>query len=244
MEMIYKVDFVEVVEVIIRSLLSLATLFIATKIIGKKQVSELSLFDYVIGISIGNFSAEISLSNDIQYVNAFVAVMVFGIISYLVSLWSLKSMRMRRFFLGKPTMLIQEGHIIRKNLKKVRMNVNELLQQCRTNGNFDLNEIEYAIMESNGQISILPKAIEKPVTPKDMQLKVDKSYMCADVIIDGKIIINNLLNMNKDKAWLLKELKVKGYNDCSGILLATLDPYEKLTIYEDNRNLEVRNILE
>lgn len=244
MEMIYKVDFVEVLEVIIRSLLSLATLFIATKIIGKKQVSELSLFDYVIGISIGNFSAEISLSNDIQYVNAFVAVMVFGIISYLVSLWSLKSMRMRRFFLGKPTMLIQEGHIIRKNLKKVRMNVNELLQQCRTNGNFDLNEVEYAIMESNGQVSILPKAIEKPVTPKDMQLKVDKSYMCANVIIDGKIIINNLLNMNKDKSWLLKELKVKGYNDCSGILLATLDPYEKLTIYEDNRNLEVRNILE
>lgn len=244
MEMIYKVDMIEVLEVIIRSLLSLATLFIATKIIGKKQVSELSLFDYVIGISIGNFSAEISLSNDIQYVNAFVAVMVFGIISYLVSLWSLKSMRMRRFFLGKPTILIQDGHIIRKNLKKVRMNINELLQQCRTNGNFDLNEVEYAIMESNGQISILPKAIEKPVTPKDMQLKVDKSYMCANVIIDGKIIINNLLNMNKDKEWLEKELKVKGYEDCSGILLATLDPNEKLTIYEDNRNLKVRNILE
>lgn len=244
MEMIYKVDMIEVLEVIIRSLLSLATLFIATKIIGKKQVSELSLFDYVIGISIGNFSAEISLSNDIQYVNAFVAVMVFGIISYLVSLWSLKSMRMRRFFLGKPTILIQDGHIIRKNLKKVRMNINELLQQCRTNGNFDLNEVEYAIMESNGQISILPKAIEKPVTPKDMQLKVDKSYMCANVIIDGKIIINNLLNMNKNKEWLEKELKVKGYEDCSGILLATLDPNEKLTIYEDNRNLKVRNILE
>lgn len=244
MEMIYKIDMIEVLEVIIRSLLSLATLFIATKIIGKKQVSELSLFDYVIGISIGNFSAEISLSNDIQYVNAFVAVMVFGLVSYFVSLWSLKSMRMRRFFLGKPTVLIQDGHIIRKNLKKVRMNINELLQQCRTNGNFDLNEVEYAIMESNGQISILPKAIEKPVTPKDMQLKVDKSYMCANVIIDGKVIINNLLNMNKDEAWLEKELKVKGYDDCSGILLATLDPNEKLTIYEDNRNLKVRNILE
>ena len=146
MEMIYKVDMVEVLEVIIRSLLSLTTLFIVTKIIGKKQVSELSLFDYVIGISIGNFAAEISLSNDIQYINAFVAVLVFGLISYGVSLWSLKSMRMRGFFLGKPTILIQEGHIIKKNLKKVRMNINELLQQCRTNGNFDLNEVEYAIM--------------------------------------------------------------------------------------------------
>lgn len=244
MEMIYKVDYIELLEVVIRSLLSLTTLFIVTKIIGKKQVSELSLFDYVIGISIGNFAAEISLSNDIQFINAFAAVLVFGLVSFFVSLWSLKSMKMRRFFLGKPTILIQEGHIIRKNLKKVRMNVNELLQQCRTNGNFDLNEVEFAIMESNGQISILPKALEKPVTPKDMKLNVDKSFMCANVIIDGKLIKNNLYGMNKDESWLDKELRVKGYTDMSQILLATLDPNEKLTIYEDNNKLQVKNILE
>ena len=244
MEMLYEFDMVEILEVIIRSLLSLATLFIATKIIGKKQVSELSLFDYVIGISIGNFAAEISLSDDIQYVNSFVAVMVFGIISYLVSWWSLKSMRMRRFFLGKPTMLVQNGKIIEKNLRKIRMNVNELLQQCRTNGNFDLNEIEYAIMESNGQVSILPKAENKPVTPKDMQLKVDKSFMCANVIIDGKVMFENLKNMNKDEQWLNKELKVKGYDSTGQILLATLDPNEKMTIYEKNNDLKVKNILE
>lgn len=244
MEMIYKVDMVEVMEVIIRSLLSLATLFIATKIIGKKQVSELSLFDYVIGISIGNFAAEISLSNDIQYINAFVAVMVFGLISYLVSILSLKSMRMRRFFQGKPTVLIQDGHIVRKNLRQVRMNVNELLQQCRTNGNFDLNEVWYAIMESNGQVSILPKAENKPVTPKDMQLRVDKAFMCANIIIDGKIIIDNLHGMNKDEEWLVKELKVRGYSDYRNVLLATLDPNEKLTIYEENQNLKIKNILE
>ena len=244
MEMLYEFDMVEILEVIIRSLLSLATLFIATKIIGKKQVSELSLFDYVIGISIGNFAAEISLSDDIQYVNSFVAVMVFGIISYLVSWWSLKSMRMRRFFLGKPTMLVQNGKIIEKNLRKIRMNVNELLQQCRTNGNFDLNEIEYAIMESNGQVSILPKAENKPVTPKDMQLKVDKSFMCANIIIDGKVMFENLKNMNKDEQWLNKELKVKGYDSTGQILLATLDPNEKLTVYEKNNDLKVKNILE
>ena len=120
MEMIYKVDLIEVLEVVIRSLLSLATLFFITKIIGKKQVSELSLFDYVIGISIGNFAAEISLSNDIQFINAFVAVLVFGLISYGVSLWSLKSMRMRGFFLGKPTILINKGKIDAEKLKRER----------------------------------------------------------------------------------------------------------------------------
>ena len=244
MEKLYEINFIEVLEVIIRSLLSLATLFLAIKIIGKKQVSELSLFDYVIGISIGNFAAEISLSDDIQYINSFVAVMVFGLISYIVSWCSLKSMRMRRFFLGKPTILIQDGHIIRKNLQKNKMNINELLQQCRTNGNFDINEIAYAIMESNGQISILPKAENKPVTPKDMQLKVEKSSLCANIIIDGKIMIENLNNMKKDEQWLIKELKIKGYNNTNNILLATLDQNEKLTIYENNKNLEVKNVLE
>ena len=244
MDMLFSLDLVEIVEVIIRSLLSLATLFIATKIIGKKQVSELSLFDYVIGISIGNFAAEISLSNDIQYVNAFVAVMVFGIISYFVSLLSLKSMRMRRFFMGMPTILIQDGKILKKNLKEVRMDINELLQQCRTNGNFDINEIWYAIMESNGQISILPKSEYKCLTPKDMNLKVDNSFLCANVIIDGKVMVNNLINMNKNEKWLSKELKIKGYDSPKNILLATLDPNEKLSIYEHNYEINANNILE
>ena len=244
MEMLLSFNLVELLEVIIRSLLSLISLFIVTKIIGKKQVSELSLFDYVIGISIGNFAAEISLSNDIQFVNAFAAVLVFGLVSLLVSILSLKSMRMRRFFMGVSTVLIQDGKILRKNLKSVHMDINELLQQCRTNGNFDLNEIEYAIMESNGQLSILPKGEYKTVTLKDMKIKANKSCLCANVIIDGKIMINNLENMNKDEKWLKKELKIKGYPNIENILLATLDPNEKLTIYEDNNDLKSKNILE
>lgn len=226
-----------------RSLISLIVLFLVTKIIGKKQVSELSLFDYVIGISIGNFAAEMTINMDAPYIHGIIALMVFGVSAYAVSFLTMKSITLRRWIIGTPTLIIQNGKIIEKNLKKVLIDINDLLEQCRTAGYFDLNEIEYAIMEANGKLSILPVSEYKPVTPKDMQLKVPASSLCANVIIDGNIMKNNLENMNKTEAWLLKELKVKGYQK-KDILLAILDNQEKLTIYKKNENVKPHNILE
>lgn len=243
MEYLYKIDCVEVGEVIIRSLFSLITLFLVTKMLGKKQVSQLSLFDYVIGISIGNFAAEISINTDTPYINGIVAVIIFGLVAIFISICTMKSIKLRRFFIGTPTMIIQNGKIIYKNLKKVKFDINDLLEECRNNGYFDISEIEYALMEVNGKVSILPKSENSPVTPKDMKLKVDKAVMCANVIIDGKYMFNNLENMHKDKEWLDKELKVKGAK-IENILLATLDMNEKLIIYEKNNNEKILNILE
>lgn len=243
MEYLYKVDCLEVGEVIIRSLFSLITLFLVTKMLGKKQVSQLSLFDYVIGISIGNFAAEISINTDTSYINGIVAVLIFGLVALLISIVTMKSIVLRRFFMGVPTLLIQNGKLIYKNLKKVKFDVNDLLEECRNSGYFDISQIEYALMEVNGKVSILPKSENSPVTPKDMKLKVDKAVMCANVIIDGKYMHDNLENMQKDKEWLDKELKVKGAK-IENILLATLDMNEKLIIYEKNNNEKVLNILE
>lgn len=227
-----------------RSLFSLIALFLITKLIGRKQVSELSLFDYVIGISIGNFAAEMTINMDAPYTHGIIAVLVFGISAYLVSLFSMKSIHFRRWIFGTPIIIVQNGKILEKNLRKVMLDVNELLEQCRTAGYFDLNEIEFALMEANGKLSILPASEYKPLTPKDMQIKVSKSCLCANVIIDGVIIIHNLENMNKTKDWLEKELKVKGYHDRKHILLATLDNQEKLTIYEKNENIKSCDVLE
>lgn len=244
MKMLYEIDFIELFEVVIRSLLSLFVLFIATKIIGKKQVSELSLFDYVIGISMGNFAAEISLSNEIHFVNSIAAVVVFSLISYLVSFLSLKSLFFRRLFVGKSTILIQNGNIIKKNLWKVKMDVNELLQQARVNNIFDLSEVLFAIMEANGQVSFLQKSIYRNLTPNDMKVDVSDSCLCANVVIDGKILEKNLLYMNKDSKWLLHQLKVMGINDLSNILLVTMDNNDKLTVYNSNVNMKSKDILE
>lgn len=234
---------IETLRIIPRSLVSLIVLFLITKAIGKKQVSELSLFDYVIGISIGNFAAEMIMNFDNNYFNGIVAMITFGLVAWLVSYFTMKSMFLRRVIIGTPTVLIQNGKIIEKNLRKMMIDVNDLLEQCRSNGNFDMNEIEYAIMEANGKVSILPKKEYSPLIVKDMNLKLEKNDLVSNVIIDGKIMISNLENSGKEKEWLLKELKVKGKN-LEDILLGTLDSNYKLILYERNNNLKVKNVLE
>lgn len=237
-------NWLEVGNVLMRGLLSLITLFLITKLLGKKQVSQLSLFDYVIGISIGNFAAEITTSVDVQIMNGIFAVLLFGFVAYAVSVLTMKSITLRRFFMGVPTVIIQNGKIIESNLKKVKFDINDLLEECRNNGYFNLDEIEYGIMEANGKVSILAKGENKPVTLKDMNLKPEKQSLCANVIIDGKLMLKNLENMHKDKDWLNKELKIKGYKDYDAILLATLDINDKLIIYERNYNTNVLDVLE
>lgn len=240
---IINTDWMEVLDVVIRALISLVTLFLVTKMLGKKQVSQLSLFDYVIGISIGNFAAEMTINVDSQFLNGIVAVIVFGLIAYLISIATMKSIVLRRYFMGIPTILIQHGKLVKANLKKVKFDINDLLEECRGNGYFDISEIEYAIMEANGKLSILPNGENKPITIKDMTLKPPKQGLCANVVIDGKVMHNTLKNLNKTEDWLLKELHNRGKN-VEGILLATYDVNEKLSIYENKLKDEILDILE
>lgn len=235
---------IDALMIVPRSLFSLIALFLITKLIGRKQVSELSLFDYVIGISIGNFAAEMTINMDAPYIHGIIAVLVFGISAYLVSLLTMKSIHIRRWIIGTPIVIIKNGKILEKNMKKVMIDVNDLLEQCRTAGYFDVNEIEFGIIEANGKLSILPVSEYKPLTPKDMKIKVNKASLCANVIIDGNIMKRNLENSNKTEEWLKKELKIKGYQNIEHILLATLDNQEKLTVYEKNENIDSCNVLE
>ena len=240
MEYLFAFDLVEFGEVIIRSLLSLITLFLITKLLGKKQVSQLSLFDYVIGISIGNFAAEISINVDVPYVNGFIAVIIFGIVAVSISYLTMKSIKLRRFFMGTPTLLIQNGKILENNLKKVKFDINDMLEECRNNDYFDISEIEYAIMEANGQVSFLPKSNAQPVKRKDLKLKTSYEGLCCNAIIDGKIMINNLKEIGKDEEWLLTRLKNNHYKDIDSLALVILDSKEKMTVFEKNMEREVK----
>lgn len=240
---IMDINFTEIWDVIVRGLLSLVALFLVTKMLGKKQVSQLSLFDYVIGISIGNFAAEMTVNLETNEINGIVAVLVFGIVAYLVSILTMKSIYLRRFFMGTPTLLIQDGKLLIKGLRKAKYDINDLLEQCRSSGYFDISEIAYAVMEANGKISFLPKSEYAPPTLKDLNIKKEKASMCANVIIDGNIMQSSLRDMHKDEDWLYHELKVKGVK-LSNILLATLDYNDKFTVYEKNENEKVHNDLE
>lgn len=240
---LFEADIVQIIETIVRGFISLITLFLITKLMGKKQISELSLFDYVMGISIGNFAAEITTNMDNQFINGIVAIVLFGVVAYIISKITMKSIKLRRFFMGVPTIIIQNGKLLENGLKKAKIDVNDLLEECRTNGYFDLSEIEFAIMEANGNVSFLPKGENKPLTVKDMNLKAEKQGLCANVIIDGKIMDKNLSNINKNKKWLDNELKVKGkkYED---ILLGTVDINDKLVLYFRNQEEDILNVLE
>lgn len=237
------IDYLEAFKIIPRSITSLVVLFFITKLMGKKQVSELSLFDYVIGISIGNFAAEMTINLESEELYGIIAVLLFGGIAYLVSVGTMKSIKLRRFFMGSPTILIEHGKILQDNFYKVKYDINDMLEQCRVNGYFDISEIDYAIVEANGELSILAKSEYLPVNRNDMKLKVSKNGLCANVIIDGKVMYNNLKKINKDEKWLNKELKLKG-KDISDIILATVDINDKVVFYERNKGVVSLDVLE
>ena len=221
----------------------MTTLFFMTKLLGKKQVSELSLFDYVVGISIGNFASEMAINLEAEFFNSMLAIIVFGILAYFISILTIKSLKLRKFFVGTPTVLMENSKLIYKNMKKSMIDVNDLLSQAREMGYFDLSEIEFAILEANGKISFLPKGEYKNITVKDMKLKIEKQGLCANVIIDGNIMDDNLINIGKDTEWLLHELKCKG-KKVHDILPATVDINDKLTLYEKLPYMDSNKILE
>ena len=241
---IVNTNWYEVLIITQRAIFSLVTLYLVTKLIGKKQVSELSLFDYVISISIGNFAAEMTMNLDTQSINGFVSVVIFGLIGTLVSILTMKSILLRRFFMGTPTIIIDNGKFVYKNMKRTKMDMNDFLQTARIAGYFDISEIKYALMEANGQISFLPKEEYLPVTNKNMKLNIQKEGLCANVIIDGKIMEKNLSKIKKDEKWLFKSLDVKGYKNINEILLATVDINEKLTVFLKHENDNILNVLE
>ena len=233
-------NFSEVLTTSYRALISLAVLFLVTKMIGKKQVSELSLFDYVIGISIGNLAAEMTINLESQEINGIVAVLIFGIVAYIVSYITMKSIYLRRFFIGVPTIIIDKGKINYKNMKKFKMDINDLLEQARINGYFDLSEIEYGIMEANGIMSFKLKDIYDTPTNKDLNINTKNIGICANIIIDGKYMKNNISNMNKNIEWVENKIKDMGYN-INNILLATLNEKDEINIYlkEEMKDKEV-----
>lgn len=217
-----------------RTILVLIILFFITKMLGKKQISQLNFFDYIVGITIGSIAADVSLDIEKGMIAGIASLLIYGLSSYFSSLITIKSIKARRFLSGVPTVLVEKGKIIESGLKKSKIDINDLLAEARESGYFNLDEIDYALMEINGNISFLPKENEKPVTKKDMKIKCSNEGLTVNAIIDGVYMENNMKELGKDKNWLNHELKIKGYNDYNNILLATIDNNFKVTIYEKN----------
>lgn len=226
------------IEIIYKGILSIIVLFIFTKIMGKKQVGQLNMFDYINGITIGSIAAEMTLNSDISIMEGSIGIAVYALVTYFISIITMKSITARRIFMGTPCMLIQDGKILEKSLIKSKIDINDLLQEARSNGYFDISQIEFAIMEDNGRISFLPKSKYAPLTPNDMKIKTDYVGICSNLVIDGNIMREHLKFIKKDEKWLMTRLKNEGYDDITNLLLVTIDSKEKLTIFEKNKDIK------
>jgi len=224
-------DFDVIISIIIKGLISIIYLFSVIKILGKKQISELNIFDYVIGISLGNIAAEMTVNKDITIINGIVAMSIYGLVSLFISYITEKSIIARRFVVGFPIVLIENGKISKEQLKKVKIDLNDLLQDARENGYFDISEIEYAVMEVSGKVSFLPKSKYQPVTCNDMKIKKEYSGLMANLVMDGKIMYEHLKVINRDEKWLREKIQKEGYKNIEDIFLVICDSKEKLTIY-------------
>lgn len=220
----------EILQVLIMSAVSLAVLFLLTKLMGNKQVSQLSMFDYIIGISIGSIAAEMATELE-NPENPLAAMIVYGVIAFLVSVISQRSTKVRKVMSGRPLVIMDNGIIYRENLKKARIDLSDFLTQCRTSGYFDLNQIQTAVMEYNGAISFLPVSKYRPATPSDMDIQPEQEYLQITVIMDGHINKSNLKLSGNNEVWLTKQLHLQGYNNPSDVLLALCDNNNKLTVF-------------
>lgn len=234
----------EVLHITLTSIGSIIALFILTKFLGYKQMSQLSMFDYVNGITIGSIAAEMATSLEDDFLKPLTAMVIYAIFGILFSKLAEKSIFARRIIIGKPSILYHNGELYYKNLQKANIDVNEFLTQCRVGGYFDLSDLQCAVLEPNGRISFLPKSDTRPLTPKDMQLSPQQEMLVANVIIDGHIMYENLRHTGHDEAWLKNQIKAHGASGVQDVLLATCDIYNTVAVYRkiyDKNKLDILN---
>ena len=232
----------EILYIIALSLGSVIALFILTKLMGYRQMSQMSMFDYINGITIGSIAAEMATSLEENYVQTLTAMIVYALAAILLSWLSSRSIKARRVIEGKPLVLLNNGELYWENLKKAKIDVNEFLVQCRVNGYFDVSKLETVVLEGDGKISFLPKAAERPVTPSDLNLSAQQDYMVANVILDGKIMEENLRHTGNDEKWLKNQIKGQGAENVEDVLLATCDTSNQVTVFLKTHRKEAKSV--
>ena len=209
-------------QIALTALGSLAALFLLTKLSGNKQVSQMNLFDYVMGITIGSIAAEMASELE-SPLRPLWAMVVYGLAAWGIALLTNKSIRVRRFIIA-------------------RMDLNEFLMYCRVSGYFDLNQIQTAILEHNGTVTFLPAAMQRPVTPADLSMQPRQELLQTPVVQDGRVLPENLRKAGRDGVWLERKLREKGYHGPEEVLLAMAATGDQLAVYPMETKKEAREI--
>ncbi len=231
-------------KIVLSSFASLGSLFVLTKLMGNREMSQLSMFDYVSSIALGSIAGEMAVMSTDSILEPFISMVIFAACTISISFLTCKSIMLRRFFEGQAFLLYQNGQIFEKNLLKAKMDVDEMLSVCRISGYYDLEEVHTIYLETNGKISVLPMVANRPATPQDLNLSPTQSLPLANVIIDGKIMPDNLKSTGKNEAWVKKQLQNKGV-EMKEVILATFDSTKNtLNIYTKFHRKMLRDIFE
>lgn len=220
----------EILKLILTSILSAVSLFIIAKFTGHKQMAQLDFFDYITGITIGSIAAELATELE-EPLKPLTAMIIYGLITIILALVTNKFIKTRKYINGTPTILLNNGKIYKENLKKAKIDLSEFMVLCRQEGYFNLSDIQTAIFEFNGKITILPKSTKRPVNPNDLNIIPPTETINTEVIMDGKILDENLKRMGLNVKWLENELKSLGYKNTKDIFLGICDENNNLTIF-------------
>ncbi|WP_127579218.1 DUF421 domain-containing protein [Paenibacillus koleovorans] len=221
-------------EVAVRTLVAVSVLFFLTKLLGKRQVSQLSLFEYITGITIGSLAAYISLDLESEWHLGLVSLIVWSGVSFGIEWLQLKSKRVRDFVDSRATVLIRNGKVLEDNLKKERLTADELMEQLRLKSAFKIADVEFAIMETSGEINVLLKDEHQPITLKDLGKRPRAQREPLVVISDGDVLDDALATAGKNRKWLTVQLEKKGLRQ-EQVYLAQVDGSGKIhfDLYDD-----------
>ena len=210
---------------------SFGALFLIAKFIGHKQVAQLDFFDYITGITIGSIAAEMATELEKPW-KPLVAMIIYGSITLLLSAISSKFPKTRKYLNGTPIILMDHGKLYKENFKKAKLDLSEFMVMCRQQGYFDLTNIQTAIFEYNGKLTIFPVSSQRPVTPHDINLSPEQELLFTELIMDGRILEDNLKRMGLDLTWLDNQLKQRHIFSPKDVFLAICDRNLKFVVYE------------
>lgn len=227
--------------IFINSFVSFLFLFLISKILGKKQIAELEFIDYVVGISLGSIASNMATDSELPFYYYLIAMTIFFALSLFISIVGRKIPFFKRLVKGKPLTLIYEGKIVYKQLKKSKIDVNDLLEKLREKGFFDINDVAYAVFETSGDISVLPKESKREIVLEDIKQNCNdiknRASFCNVLVADGVISKSGLNQIKKGEGWLFEQLNIQKSDDLKQIILAVYDDNSKKIVvhYKDER---------
>jgi uncharacterized membrane protein YcaP (DUF421 family) len=226
-----------VMELVLRITLAFTTLLVLTRLMGRKELSQLTFFNFVSGIAIGTIGASLAIDSTLSVRNGVIALICWSAFTIVMGLLDIKSKKVRVAIEGEPRILIKKGKIMEEELRKVRLDIDALNALLRQKNVFSVADVDYAIFETDGKLSVMKKETKQPLTKSDMniqQVKADIFPISTAVVSDGKINTINLEKMKLDKEWLEQQLQSAGVNSISDVFYAEVQ--KDGTLYIDNKN--------